>query len=459
MRSPLEALPSPRTVWSRTRETVRTELWPLPTAAVIVAIAAGILLPNADAAVAGDQGGVIAAYLFAGGPDAARTVLSAIASSMITVTSLTFSLTVVTLQLASSQFSPRLLRTFTRDRFVHVTLALFLATFSFALTVLRAVRTGTDGQAAFVPRLSVTLASLLTVASVFGLVLFLAHLAREIRVETMLVNVYTDASATVDQTLPSRTGAEPVPLPSPPTDAAMLTAGASGFLTYVDEHAVYEAACERGAVVVLERQPGASIVEGTPFGRAWSSSGAVLDDDDVDALEAAVRRAVSLGEERTAAQDVGFGLRQLTDVATKALSPGINDPTTAVHTLGHSSSLLCRIAQRDDGPRVLRDDGQRVRVVLARPGLPELLDVAVAQPRRYGASDPAVLVRIAGLLRELAFVSDDTHHRRAVADQLTRLRRTAGEQDFDPTEHAALLARLDDVDEALQGPWAPAANR
>lgn len=122
------------------RDSLRAQLWPLPTVGVVVAVVAGIVLPRLDAHVDGGLPGWLNDLLFGGDPDAARTVLDAVASSLITVTSLTFSLTVVTLQLASSQFSPRLLRTFTRDLFVQATLALFLATFAYSLTVLRAVR-------------------------------------------------------------------------------------------------------------------------------------------------------------------------------------------------------------------------------------------------------------------------------------------------------------------------------
>lgn len=142
-----------------------------------------------DAGVDGELPAEISAFLFSGGPEAARSVLQAISGSLITVTSLTFSLTVVTLQPASSQFSPRLLRTFSSDRFAHGTLALFLAAFAFALTVLRSVRGEGNGNTAFVPEISVTVAFVLAIASVVGPVLFLSHLTREIRIETMMRRV------------------------------------------------------------------------------------------------------------------------------------------------------------------------------------------------------------------------------------------------------------------------------
>jgi len=138
------------------REALRTQLWPVPTLGVLLALALGVGLPRLDARVDDHLAGGVSFYLFGGGSEAARMVLSVIASSLITVTSLTFSLTVVTLQLASSQFSPRLLRTFSRDRVVHFTLALFLATFTYALTVLRTVRTSTAEQSVVVPQMAVT---------------------------------------------------------------------------------------------------------------------------------------------------------------------------------------------------------------------------------------------------------------------------------------------------------------
>ncbi len=148
-------------------DAIRTRLWPIPVTAVVVALLLGVGLPGLDAAIGDSLSPTVNEWLFGGDAGAARTLLAAIASSLITVTALTFSLTVVTLQLASSQFSPRLLRSFTSDLVVQVTLALFLATFTFALTVLRAVRSATEsGQGEFVPQIAVSVAFLLAVASV-----------------------------------------------------------------------------------------------------------------------------------------------------------------------------------------------------------------------------------------------------------------------------------------------------
>ena len=199
------------------REGFRSKIWPLPVLGVALATGLGILLPELDARYDDEVRSAWTGYLFTGGPDAARSVLSAVAGSLVTLTSLTFSLTVVTLQLASSQFSPRLLRTFSSDRFVHVTLMLFVSTFVYALTVLRTVRTSTDSAPGFVPQIAVTLGLVLALASVLALVLFLSHLASEIRVETMLRRVYKETRATALRVTEAREGdGEDIRLPVPP---------------------------------------------------------------------------------------------------------------------------------------------------------------------------------------------------------------------------------------------------
>ncbi len=370
---------------------------------------------------------------------------------MITVTSLTFSLTVVTLQLASSQYSPRLLRTFSRDRVVHGTLAVFLATFVYALTVLRTVRTADAGQAAFIPQLSVTLAFVLALASVLALVGFLAHLTGQIRVEAVLRNVHAEASATAAAVTAGLTDVDPVrpALPRRPEGAEHLLARSSGFLVSVDEEAVLAAAVAADAVVVVEALPGASVVAGTPVGVAWPRGAERFDAATWAQLSARTAGAIATGFERTAAQDVAFGLRQLTDVAIRALSPGVNDPTTAVHALGHSAALLGELAARDLGPRVLRDADDVVRVVLHRPDLAALLDEAVSQPRRYGADDPAVLARLLALLDELAWQVRSPEQHAAVRDQLARLRATADGQPFDTVERDRLARLAERVDHTL----------
>lgn len=433
---------------------VRTRLWPVPVMGVVLAVGAGELLVYLDAAFDGGLPAHVSDYLFGGGPEAARGLLGAIAASLMTVTSLTFSLTVLTLQLASGQFSPRLLRTFARDRFVQRTLALFVATFVYALTVLRAVRTGSDGQSVFVPVVSVTVAYLLALVSAISLVLFLAHLVRQIRIETILETVHADAIGTADAMFGEFDDSDvDGPAPTPPPDAAVINAERTGFFLDVDEQALVDGATRADGLVVLERMPGEWLVAGTPVAVAWPAGGGTFDDEALEGLRRCVATAVRTGDERTPVQDVAYGLRQLTDVAIKALSPGINDPTTAVHVLGHSSALLCDLAGRRLGSTVHRDDEGAVRVAIRRPELADLLELAVAQPRRYGAADADVQSGLLRLLRDLAWCTAVPGHRSVISSQLGRSRRIVSRQDFDGVERDHLERAALAVDEALAGRW------
>ena len=426
-------------------DAVRTQLWPLPALAVALAVILGMALPALDSSVDGELPESVTVFLFSGGPEAARAVLQAISGSLITVTSLTFSLTVVTLQLASSQFSPRLLRTFTSDRFVHGTLALFLAAFAFALTVLRSVREEGNGNTAFVPEISVTVAYGLAIASVVGLVLFLAHLTREIRVETMMRRVNVETQETIDRVFPED---RPVrgPEPFPASGSFPINSSSSGFLTSFNKDALLQAAKDSGAVVRIDREPGTSLVEGVPFATAWPvAPGATFTADVREKLAKATNAAVDTGFERTNVQDVAFGFRQLIDVAARALSPGINDPTTAVHVIGHLSVLLCRLAGRNPGPEHLTDDDGRVRVVLSLPGLRDFLDMAMNQPRQYGAADPAVASRLLALLYELACCDRKGEYRAEILDHLGRMRNAIGGADYSTPERQSLLEKADSI--------------
>ena len=438
-------------------DAVRTELWPLPTLGIVVALLAAIGTTQLDSVVDGSLPSLFRTIVFGGDAGAARSVLSSVATALMTVTSLTFSLTVVTLQLASSQFSPRLLRTFTRDRFVQVVLAIFLGTFTYSLTVLRAVRSGGNDFPDFIPRISVTITYLLTIATVVGLVLFLAHLSGEIRVETMMRTVHAEASDTV-RTVLSGAETEHRHLDAPDGERAVLTAARSGFLTSVHFGQLTAVAEDHRAVVMIEVAVGTSVVKGTPIGCAWTDHrdgpiGRPLDDDAVEALQNGTDEHVRIGFERTSVDDISHGLRQLTDIAAKALSPGINDPTTATHTLGHSSALVCALTRLPLGDELFRGDDRQIRLILRRPDLNDVLELAVDQPRRYGASEPQVVQRLFQLLREVAWVATRPEHRAAVRRELERTRLALEGTDVDDVQRERYTTWHDEVEAALADRW------
>lgn len=416
-------------------EAVASRLWPIPAAALLVGVALGVLLPELDRAVDEELPSAIAAWVFSGGVDAARAVLTTISGSLITATSLTFSLTVVALQLASSQASPRLLRLFASDPMVHWTLAAFLGTFAYALVVLRTVSDAGGNLA--VPRISVTFAVLLTVVSMLVLILFLGHLARILRVDTMLKDVHSEASRTVELLAEDRPeGTETIPTAPADRPEHRVVANRSGFVTSIDRARLVDLA-EQHDVVIRERLAvGSSIVAGTPMASWWTAedASAIPDRAGADPVGDGIRNAVSISYERTPRQDIGYGVRQLADIATKALSPGVNDPTTAVHALSHLAAVLADLAELPPEPPSLVDAAGRARLVPCRTDFAALLETALQQPRRYGAGDPDVVSRLYGLIADVAWRTRDAERRAALREQLDRLSASVARQDYDEVE-------------------------
>ncbi len=417
-------------------EKLRGSFWPVPGLALVLALAAGLLLPHVHVATEG----ALARVVFAGDAAGARGVLGAIAGSVITVTSLTFSITIVTLQLASSQFSPRLLRTFLRDLRVQSVLGVLLATFVYSLTVLRVVGPGgRDG----VPDVAVTVAYLLVLASVSALVWFIQHIVDVIRVDTLMRDVAAETRSLIDRTYPRDEDRPPADLTSSlPPDGQPVSAHTSGFLLATDHEALARWAGEQDAVVSVDRVPGTWVTRGTPWARVW---GVEATDDVAGALSA----RVAFGVERTLQQDVEFGLRQLVDVAAKALSPGVNDPTTAVHTLGHVADLMASLASRSLGPRVVRDDQGTVRAVLARPTFADHLEVACGQVRRYGCAEPDLVHALVDLLADVGRQVRTVERLDAVREQLAALAADARRAIASPHDAAAVGRHVADVESLL----------
>lgn len=288
-------------------------------------------------------------WVFQGDAAAARTVLSVIAGSLITVAGLTFSMTMVALQLASSQFSPRILRTFFGDRITQITIGTYVGVFVYAVLVLRAV--GSFGTEGFIPRLSVTAASLLGIGAVVLLVVFLSHVSKLIQVSHVTAAIAGDTLERIDKLLPD-------PFEDAADDraaelldewreepSATVLAGHPGYVQRLGLEDLTKSlppSVERVAMVVC---PGDFVAIDIAIAEIWPA-------DALDACRSTVLESVSVTTERDLNQDVDFGVRQLTDIALKAVSPGINDPATAVTCINYLRSILVRLTERAPPPRL-----------------------------------------------------------------------------------------------------------
>jgi uncharacterized membrane protein len=424
-------------------------LWVLPTLSVVTFLLAGAALSRVEV----DDGSPLDALAFQGTAEDARSLLIVVSSTMITVTGLVFALTIVALQIASGQYSPRLLRNFMRDRGTQLVLSIFVGAFAYSTAGLYTVGIQGRGQEAFVPRLAVSGSLALALASVGVLIYFIHHLAHSIQIDSIMSQVEREAMSVIHDVYPHRPSYRELEelCPEPPMEAVGVPSPRSGYVQAVHPEPLVAAAVQHDLVVVVARQVGEHVVAGTAIAWTWRRS-AGQPPPGADLLRRAVADAIQIGFERTMVQDVGFGIRRLVDIANKALSPAINDPYTGVQAIHHLSVLLCSLARLRLGDGIVRDDQGELRVAVPRPKFPDYLRFGTAQIRRFGAAEPAVARALIVALRDVG-ISSATEDRRHACVRHIRLilddarRRTAQPADVEAVAaEAATALRLLGVD-------------
>ncbi len=368
---------------------LRGSFWFLPSLMAAGAVLLSFGAVQLDAAMEADAYGRFEfIYLF--GPEGARAILSAVATSMITVAGLTFSITMLTLQLASSQFGPRLLRNFMRDRGNQLVLGTFISTFVYCLLVLRTVK-GVEGSS-FVPHLAVAIGVVLAVAGLAVLIYFIHHTASSIRIETLLASLSEETSATIDRLFPEKLGREDAEIAAEPPDfnkAHVICANASGYVQSIDNAALLRLSTEQDVIVNVAARPGSFVTERDPLLRVLAPE--PLPEDKADAL----RATLIVGIERTPYQDLDFSIRRIVEIAQRALSPGINDPTTALYCIDRLREALVRLAERRTPSSRRHDDEGRLRVVAEPVSFESLAAGSLGAVGLYAGSDSDVLKALA----------------------------------------------------------------
>ena len=389
-------------------EYVRGSLWVLPTLSVLAALVVGSLL----SLVKIGSGSPLA---FQGTADDARTLLIGITATMVTVIALLLGLTVVALQLSSTQYSPRLLRNFLRDRPNQIVLSVFVATFAYSAAGLYTVGISGGRDTASFPRLAVSGALVLLFVSLGLLVYFADHLVHSIQVDAIMrvaergtLAVIRDGLFTGDQDAPQV-----------PEWAVPVASPRSGYVQAVRPGRLLAQAAGHGVCLRLRPRVGEHVVEGTALAWIWAASPR----DPAPSPQAflpALREGVRIGFERTLEQDAALGIRQLVDIACKALSPAVNDPYTAVQAVDHLSVIFCALAQRPLGNHVV-DGGSGAAVIIPGRRFPDYLAVMCGLIRRYGAREPTVAHALLRLLGNCAAVAGDDPERAAAIEEQARI--------------------------------------
>ena len=340
--------------------------------------------------------------VFRGGIDGSRGVLTAIAGSLITAVTLVFSITIVTLQLASSQFTPRLLRRFTGDTQFQVTLGLLLGTFVYSLIALWSVGSQAPDRASFVPTLTTALAVVLGISSVAALILFIHRVSTLIQVSVLVNEVTGETLALVDQTY-SESDAERVEFAAAPEfpgqPGAPVPARVSGYLRSIDTDGLVTLVDDRKVTVVLKHRVGEFVLRSSVMARVYP--GEFLDDDLIERIQ----RKMLIEADRSSVEDVTLGVQQVADIGIKALSPGINDPTTALACIDSLCEILAEVSRRQ--PPGVIEQGKHGGMLVFRdaPTFETLVDQAFTQIRQYGAGDVIVSEYLIQQLGELSRVA------------------------------------------------------
>lgn len=402
--------------------------WLLPAAMVIAGILLALGLLRIDVSGMLPDWLTSSIWIYNGGGTGARTLLGTIASSMIGVAGTVFSITIAALSLAAGQMGPRLLRNFTRDRGNQVTLGAFLGTFSYALMVLRAVRT--EQESMFTPHLSLTVGVVLAFACVATLVYFVGHMADRINVDTVVELVSGDVHEAIVSVSTERDQAAPPP-PSFWDGAAVVTDKRGGYLRHLDAPALAAWAAEKGTALRLLRRPGDYIFPGAPIALMTVA---------VDGVAAAIAKHSALAPSRGGANDVEDALRQLVEVAVRALSPGINDPHTAMSVLDRLGAVLCELAgcRLDSG--VWLHEGT---LVLQTPGVgyERLAGLMLHMIRQNAGGQPAILIRMLDVLAQVATCEGDPARRVILVHHADLICDDAKRSVANPADQATVLAR------------------
>lgn len=394
-------------------EALRSSFGFLTGVAMALGLIVGFVLPSVD--VLTD----IPVFGFAE-PEVARSLLQTVATATVSVAGLAFSVTVVAFTLASSQLSPRVLRTFRADRLSQATLACFLGTFIYCLAVL--TRLGSAEEGGSVSNLPITLAVVLAIVSFAMFAAFIAHIVRMLQPSSIIDGIRATGREALEAPYPLGVGEEPhedavrEALARTPDAGAPVRAHREGYVSSMHARRLVQAAAACDGIIVQRVQIGVYVTPELPLADVWCA------DDRRDTLVAAVRDSFVLGRQRTPVQDAAFALRQLADVALKGLSPGINDPTTAQNALDAMASLLIR-STRGPHPSSFRADEQGVvRLVALALDLDDLVRLGFEQIRLFATSDPAI-----------------SRHLLVLLGRIEDAARTGGLPCVEPSRQAALI--------------------
>lgn len=414
---------------------IRTSLWMLPALMFLMGAGLAVLMLRHGEAIAASE--VLAPWVSSGQGEDARNLLSTLLTSVITMAGVIFSATIVALALAASSHGPRLIRTFRANRGTQLAIGAFAMTIVYLLLVLRAIRG--DAAAADVPHLAVTVGAVLALACVLALLGFMQGVASLIVADEVIRRVRKEFDDAIAD-LPFL-GEGPAMAGKPPQDfearAGRVRLPKEGYVQSIEVHEILHWAVENRSVVRLDFRPGDFVVDGDHKVMVCPAPA------DPEQVRREIGRFIVSGRQRTPTQDVEFAIRHLVEVAVRALSPGINDPFTALAVIDRLRGGLARIAARQTPSPILADANGEVRIVRRVSDFPGIVAAAFDQIRQAGARMPSVLIHMLQAIASLAEHLRTEDQREVMRRHADLLRAAAADQITDRSD-------LEDVERAFQ---------
>lgn len=396
---------------------LRASFWFLPSLMVSLSIALALVLIAIDSAHFSQH---LKQWprMFGVGAEGARQMLGTLAGSMMTVMGISFSMTLLALVQASTQYTSRVLRTFMRSRVTQTTLGVFASIFVYCLIVLRTIR-GTAGVDEFVPSLAVFIAFIMSLIGVAVLIYFIHHIASSIQASSIIASVAKETYAAIDVLLPhalcptlgKQHNLEVILAEHDKRSWYPIAAHKSGYIQSINHAELLKLAEDNKTIVKMEHAIGAFAVKDTAL------VSLALTFAPTQKTIAAFNQAYSISRHRTVAQDPAFGIRQIVDIALKALSPGVNDTSTAVMCIDYLTSIMARLVNRQFPPRY-RYEQQTLRVVAIEPSFEGLLVEAFEQIRTNAITNVAILARLLSALETIGSLTTTPSQFHALNEQL-----------------------------------------
>jgi uncharacterized membrane protein len=422
------------------REALRTNLWLVPTIEIVLAVALFAGTYALDRA-AYDGSWKLPSFFISGTADAARQILTAIAAAVITVVTLVFSITIVTLTLASTQFGPRMLRNFIRDRITQITLGSFVATFVYSILALVSIGPGAHGE--FVPHVSISVTMVLVVADVAVLVVFIDHIAKSIQLPQVIASIAGDLAHAIEADVAESAADVLKAGPSLSEmlvrldeDSGVVRAPSSGYLQYVSMSTLIDISGRGHAVIRLLHRPGHFVVEGEPLANVWPAAAA-------PGVARALGGAHATGPHRTLTQDLSFAVDQLVEIAIRALSAAVNDTFTALACIDWLGDGLGKIASRWRPVTVHRDAAGHVRVITVPVSFRRLVERAHDKIRQASRGMPAVMIRQLDAIAKVMAYTSTAEQREVLLEQAEMILRASEESVPEAADRADVRRRYD----------------